>query len=881
MTEAETLRSRLSRKPIVVAPGVYDPFTALIASRAGFTSLYVSGAAIAYTKLGRPDIGLVTMTEVTDTLALIRDRVDSHLIVDADTGYGNALNVVRTVREFERAGATAIQLEDQDFPKRCGHLDGKALIPAQEMCGKIRAAVDTRRSRETLIVARTDAVAVEGFERAIERAAMYREAGADMLFVEAPRSSGDLARIDLGARPERAADGEHGRRRQDADASGGRTGNDRLFAGDLPRRHRARVRLHGERVLQFACDPRLQRAVPQPHARLHRHQRADRHARDDGARSAVRNAGATGRQEDERSPVTTLDPVTLAVLNGRLVQIADEMDATLYRSAFNPIIAEAHDACHGLYHAETGATLVQGTSGLPIFVGAMAFAVKAVIDKVGRDGGLDPGDTYLFNDPYDGGTHLNDFRLVRPLMRGGRVFAWIASVGHWLDIGGNVPGNYNPKATESFQEGVRIPPVKLIRAGVVQQDIIDILAANSRVPQSNWGDLNGQINALDLGERRLHALLDEYGDETITAALAVLSSRAEALMRANIAALPDGTYSYDDFLDNDGVIDTPLRIALDLTIAGDRMTLDFSRSAPPCDGPLNIARSTAIACCYVALKHIFIDVPANAGCLVPIEFNIPDTTLLAVSAPRPVAGYTETILRVIDVIFGAFAKAAPERAQGSPFATINALSLAGWREQRRRWIMFCFFGGGLGGNPESDGLNHSNNPISTATIPPVEILESLYPVMFTQWALRPDSGGPGRNRGGLGAIYEVEALAEAGADVFLIGERGKYPPFGVNGGGPAALNRFIYETDQGEMTPPMVSKVTDIRIRRGQKVRLETPGGGGFGDPATREPARVVRDVELGYISRESARRDYEVVLRDDGTLDAEATAKARAGTPA
>jgi N-methylhydantoinase B len=578
--------------------------------------------------------------------------------------------------------------------------------------------------------------------------------------------------------------------------------------------------------------------------------------------------------------VTTLDPVTLAVLNGRLVQIADEMDATLYRSAFNPIIAEAHDACHGFYHAETGATLVQGTSGLPIFVGAMAFAVKAVIDKVGRDGGLEPGDTYLFNDPYDGGTHLNDFRLVRPLMRGGRVFAWIASVGHWLDIGGNVPGNYNPKATESFQEGVRIPPVKLIRAGVIQQDIIDILAANSRVPQSNWGDLNGQINALDLGERRLHALLDEYGDETITAALAVLSSRAEALMRANIAALPDGTYSYDDFLDNDGVIDTPLRIALDLTIAGDRMTLDFSRSAPPCDGPLNIARSTAIACCYVALKHIFIDVPANAGCLVPIEFKIPDTTLLAVSAPRPVAGYTETILRVIDVIFGAFAKAAPERAQGSPFATINALSLAGWRAQRRRWIMFCFFGGGLGGNPEGDGLNHSNNPISTATIPPVEILESLYPVMFTQWALRPDSGGPGRNRGGLGAIYEVEALAEAGADVFLIGERGKYPPFGVNGGGPAALNRFVYETDQGEMTPPMVSKVTDVRISRSQKVRLETPGGGGFGDPATREPARVIRDVELGYISRESARRDYRLVLRDDGSLDTEATAKARAGTP-
>jgi len=574
--------------------------------------------------------------------------------------------------------------------------------------------------------------------------------------------------------------------------------------------------------------------------------------------------------------VTPLDPVTLAVLNGRLTQIADEMDATLYRSAFNPIIAEAHDACHGLYHAETGATLVQGTSGLPIFVGAMAFAVKAVIDKVAKEGGLEPGDTYLLNDPYDGGTHLNDFRLVRPLMRNGRLFVWLASVGHWLDVGGNVPGNFNAKATESFQEGFRVPPVKLMRGGALQQDIVDILAANARVPLSNWGDLNGQLNALDLGERRLHALLDEYGDDTVAAALAALTARAAALMRANIADLPDGTYTYEDFLDNDGITDSALKIALDLTVAGERLRLDFARSAPPCDGPLNIARSTTIACCYVALKHLFTDVPANAGCLAPIEFVIPETTLLGVSAPRPVGGYTETILRVIDVIFGAFAQAMPTRAQGSPFATINALSLAGWRRHGSRWVMFCFFGGGLGGNPEGDGLNHGNNPISTATIPPVEILESLYPVMFSQWALRPDSGGAGRHRGGLGAVYEIEALDAGGAEVFLLGERGKYPPFGVNGGKGAALNRFVYETDAGEARPPLVSKITDLKIGRGQKVRLETPGGGGFGDPATREPERVARDVRLGYVSREQALADYKVVVGEDGSVDAAATAAAR-----
>jgi N-methylhydantoinase B len=575
--------------------------------------------------------------------------------------------------------------------------------------------------------------------------------------------------------------------------------------------------------------------------------------------------------------MSALDPVTLAILKGRLEQIADEMDATLYRSAFNPIIAEAHDACHGLYHAQTGATLVQGTTGLPIFVGAMAFAVKAVIDKVARDGGLAPGDTFLFNDPYAGGTHLNDFRLVRPVFRRGELFCWLASVGHWLDIGGNVPGGFNASATESLQEGVRFPPVKLIARGVLNADIVAILSANSRVPQSNFGDLNGQLNALDLGERRLAAVLDDYGEATVSAALEAFTRRAEALMRENIAALPDGRFSFTDYLDNDGVTDDRLTIALDLTIAGDRMRLDFSRSSAPCAGPLNIARSTAVACCYVALKHVFVDVPANAGCLAPIDFVIPDTTLLGVSWPKPVGGYTETILRVIGVVFGALAQAMPGQGTAAPFGTINALSLAGYRANGRRWVMFCFFGGGLGGNPQTDGLSHGNNPISMATIPPAEILEAAYPVLFTQWALRPDSAGAGLHRGGLGAIYEIEALAEGGAEAFLLGERGRFPPFGVDGGGPAALNRFVWQTATGEATPPLVSKVTDIRIARGRRVRLETPGGGGWGDPRRREPGRVARDVRLGYVSAGAARDQYGVAVAPDGALDAAATAALRA----
>jgi N-methylhydantoinase B len=559
-----------------------------------------------------------------------------------------------------------------------------------------------------------------------------------------------------------------------------------------------------------------------------------------------------------------IDPVLLAILKGRLEQIADEMDATLFRSAFNPIIAEAHDASHGIYDAKTGDTLVQGKSGLPIFVGVMAFAVKAVIEKAAKSGGPNDGDVWIFNDPYAGGTHLSDFRLVRPLFRNGEVFCYLASVGHWHDVGGNVPGNYNPVATESFQEGMLIPPVKLYDRGELRQDVIDILSSNSRLPNSLFGDLNGQINALDLGVKRMNELLSDYGDATVSGALGELKARAAMLMRAEIDKLPQGTISAEDYLDNDGIVDEPLTIALDLTIADGRMVMDFSRSSLACAGPVNISRATTIAACYVALKHVFGDVPANAGVLEPVDFVIPEDSLLSVVAPKPVGGYTETILRLIDVVFQAIAKIAPERSNGCAYGTINALSLAGYRgADKKRWVMFSFFGGGHGGHPEGDGLNHGNAPISTATIPPLEILEAAYPVMFTQWALRPDSGGAGKSRGGLGAVYELELLEES-ADVFLFGERGRFAPKGVAGGSDAVLNGFTYEQADGEHHPPMASKMVGIKLNRGQKVRLETPGGGGYGPASEREPAKIERDIALGYVTREAADRDYGHGLKKD-----------------
>lgn len=563
------------------------------------------------------------------------------------------------------------------------------------------------------------------------------------------------------------------------------------------------------------------------------------------------------------SRTAAVDPVTLAILAGRMEQIADEMDATLFRSAFNPIIAEAHDASHGLYHAVTGDTLVQGKSGLPIFVGVMSFAVRAVIDKVAATDDLADGDIFIFNDAHIGGTHLNDMRLVRPYYRDGALFCWLASVGHWHDLGGGAPGNYNPVAKDAFQEAFILPPVRLARAGAINTDIVDILMRNTRLPQSAEGDLAGQLGALDLGIRRMDELLDAYGGATVEAAFDALGDRAETLMRQEIADLPDGRWEAEDFLDNDGIDEGRLAIRVAIEIEGDRLTLDFAGTAPRCRGPVNIALPTAHATAYVAMKHIFPMLPANAGVMRPIEVKVPEGSLLAAPFPAPVGGYTETILRMIDVIFQAMSQAAPERVVACAYGTINALSIAGRRAGGSPWVMFSFYGGGHGGSPDGDGLNHGNAPISTATIPPLEILEAAYPVMFRQWALRPDSAGAGRHRGGFGAVYEIEVLEEGGAEAFLFGERGTTPPGGVAGGGDAALNVFAYEDDAGWQTPPMVSKMRGIELSQGRRVRLETPGGGGYGPAAERDPVAVALDVGRGLQSEREADRLYGPAWRE------------------
>ena len=276
-------------------------------------------------------------------------------------------------------------------------------------------------------------------------------------------------------------------------------------------------------------------------------------------------------------------------------------------------------------------------------------------------------------------------------------------------------------------------------------------------------------------------------------------------------------------------------------------------------GPLNISYPTTVAGCYIAIKHLFPDVYANSGCLEPVRIVVPEDSLLNAKHPRPVCGYTETVERVVEVIFGAIALAAPQLSNGLPHGTINALSLSGRRTGGSGWVLFMFFGGGLGGNPQTDGLNYGSPPIGTATVPPAEIIEARYPVMFTQWALRPDSCGAGRHRGGLGAVIEIELLAEQ-AVFSHFGERSRSAPHGVAGGGDAALNVVLYEQDGGFRRPPMGAKVVGVRLKKGERVRMEMPGGGGYGPAAERAPEKIQRDIALGYITREAALRDYGVV---------------------
>ncbi|WP_374448946.1 hydantoinase B/oxoprolinase family protein [Stella sp.] len=550
-----------------------------------------------------------------------------------------------------------------------------------------------------------------------------------------------------------------------------------------------------------------------------------------------------------------IDPVTLAVIQNGLRQIASEMDLVHEKTSFSPVISEAFDRSNGIYHRDTGEVIAQGEMGLPIFVGVMQFTTQAVIERR-RD--LEPGDIVIVNDPYLGGTHLMDVKMVKPFFYRGKLWCYLSNTGHWPDTGGMVPGGFATKATEIQQEGLRIPPVKLYRRGEMVQDIVDMILTNIRVPEERIGDIKAQVGALTVGERRLTELLDRYGADTVEDAIGELKARSERQMRAYIESVPDGTYRFSSFIDSDGIVNEPLEIALDMTVQGSDIHFDLSRSSPPCKGPLNGVWGATQSAVYVAIKHIFPDVPINSGCFAPLHIAKPVGTFLVAEYPRPVAGCaSEVAQRVMEAVFGAMGEAIPDRMFAAPAGTSGNFSLGGHDPgENRDYIMYFFSGGGYGGWWETDGLTNGCSTVGISKTQPVEILEQHYPLVFEEYALREGSSGAGRHRGGYGISYRIRLLRGTAMASFLM-DHGREGPPGLMGGAPGATNELI--VCQGGVTtvPEHISKGEGYELHPGDWVQVRTPGGGGYGDAGERDPAQVRRDIARGYISAEEAKHWY------------------------
>lgn len=576
----------------------------------------------------------------------------------------------------------------------------------------------------------------------------------------------------------------------------------------------------------------------------------------------------------------TMDPITLSVIQAGLQQVCDEMDLAFSRAAFSPVIAEANDRSDGIYDAQDGSLIAQGAGGLPVFVGTMQYSTRTLIQMIGSGDVATPkpGDIYIVNDPYLGGTHLMDVRFARPYYRNGEIWCWLSNTGHWPDTGGSVPGGFSASATAVEQEGLRLPPVRLFKEGVLDAEIYSIICSNIRVADQRIGDVKAQAAALDLGAERLDQLLDRYGAETVRDAIAELRDRAALQMRSFIANIPHGVHSAVAWIDSDGVVNEPLAIRLSVERDGDDLVFDFAGSAPPCKGPMNSVRATTLSSVYLAMRHIFPEVPISAGAFEPLRVIGIEGTFLDAQYPRPVSGCAaEVSQRIAEAVFAALVDALPDRVTAAPAGTSGNFALGGHDPDRRRdFVMYQLSGGGYGGYAGGDGLSNGCSTIGISKAPPVEIMEQAFPVLYHRYALREGSGGAGKQRGGFGLDYEVE-LRRGTAQASFVMDHGRYGPQGAMGGADGAPNEVTVWQGDTPYIPEHLSKEQDIPLAPGDRVRVKTPGGGGYGDPFLRDPAEVAEDVALGRYSLLEAETLFGVAVSPDGSVDTEATAALRA----
>ncbi len=570
-----------------------------------------------------------------------------------------------------------------------------------------------------------------------------------------------------------------------------------------------------------------------------------------------------------------MDAVTLEILRNALQSVAEEMGVTLTRTALSPNIKDRRDCSTAVYTTE--GQLVAQAEHIPLHLGLMPTVVKAVLARFPITT-LNPGDAIVINDPYISGSHLPDICLITPVFYKSRPVAVVANLAHHVDVGGSVPGSMSTEAREIFQEGMRIPPVKICRRGVINREIMDIIASNVRTPDEFQGDMQAQISANTAGDRRIQELAGKYGSLKLMEYMTGIIKYSERRMRSGLAELPSGTYTFEDFLETDGVQGKPINIKVSLTMNGESALVDFTGTHPQVEGPVNSTRGVTLACVYYALKAVVDpEMPSNEGLAIPIEVITPPGSLVNPAFPAAVAhANINTAQRIADTMLGALAQAAPKRVTAAGTGSMSNFTVGGIDPSGGRYYSYVeTYGGGQGAKIDQDGMDGVHVNMTNTRNTPVEVIELSYPLLVNGYGLLPDTGGPGKFRGGVG-LYRSITLLRGKATVSVSTERSRLKPWGLAGGHPGTSSVLKVKHTNGDTKKPMHGKYTGI-LQEGDTVILETAGGGGFGDPLQREPEAVRTDVLEELISRQQAEEVYGVVLTGEELLiDHEATKKKR-----
>jgi N-methylhydantoinase B len=548
-----------------------------------------------------------------------------------------------------------------------------------------------------------------------------------------------------------------------------------------------------------------------------------------------------------------ISPIELEIIHHALTATAAEMDVTVWRTSRSTIVRELLDYSTAIFDRD-GWNVAQAAR-IPSHLNSMSTFLTEILARHIPPEHWQPGDVIISNDPYCGGQHLPDIVAFKPVFCAGRRVGFVGTLCHHLDVGGSSPGSYGSSATEIFQEGLRIPPLKLVDAGKLVEPIRAIILQNVRQPELLWGDLQSQIASLNIGEAGIERLVARLGEARFERALRQLLDASEAGMRTVIGRIPDGTYTFEDKIDDDGITAGPITIRAAVTVAGDGMTVDLTGCSPQSLGPSNATlASTCSAVFYALMATADVPVASNAGCYRPVKVMAPPGTCVNATSPAPVVHRIAIAHRLATVLFGALHQAIPERMPAAYYAVSYVVTFQTIDPKLGRKVLVEIEIGGCGGLPHTDGASAMSFGMHNNANIPMEMIESDMPLTFLGYGLLPDSGGAGRQRGGLG-LWREWRIDCASAQLSTNLDRFKFAPFGLDGGLPGSLSTLILTRDGVRQTLP--SKVTNLMLHKGDVVRLETSGGGGFGPPRSRARELIERDVHQGYVSAHAAAALY------------------------